>query len=126
MCKRSLGFFCPFLRLVKVSACKVILFFNRYYSLERMFSIQLLENAKEELSFRTVIRDMQTNYPILQLVLLNPDSWCYSGSCLCTTELAARISMYPTIKLLFSDCSKEKELESRSALTFTSVIFKFF
>lgn len=85
----------------------------RYYSLERMFSIQLLENANEELSFRTVIRDMQTNYPILQLVLLNPDSWCHTGYCLGTTESAARINMYPTTKLLFSDCSKEKELESR-------------
>lgn len=113
-------------RLVKVTARKVILFFNRYYSLERMFSIQLLENAKEELSFRTVIRDMQTNYPMLQLVLLNPDSWCYTGSCLGTTEAAARIDMYPTIKLLFSDCSKEKELESRSALISTSVIITFF
>lgn len=88
-----------------------------------MFSIQLLESAKEELSFRTVVRDVQTNQPMLQLVLLNPDSWCYTGCCLCTSETAARTHMYPTVKILFSACSKDKEVDSRSALTGFSLFF---
>ncbi|KAL3525344.1 hypothetical protein ACH5RR_013716 [Cinchona calisaya] len=85
----------------------------RYYSLERMFASQLLESAKDELSFRTVVRDMQTNHPMLQIVLLNPDSWCCSGCCLSSTESASKRSMYPTIKVLFSACSIDKENESR-------------
>lgn len=85
----------------------------RYYSLERMFAIQLLESAKDELSFRTVVRDMQTKCPMLQIVLLNPDSWCCSGCCLYSTESASRRSMYPTIKVLFSACCNEEENESR-------------
>ncbi|XP_027179000.1 uncharacterized protein LOC113777965 [Coffea eugenioides] len=85
----------------------------RCYSLERMFAIQLLESAKDELSFRTVVRDMQTKYPMLQIVLLNPDSWCCSGCCLYSTESASRKSMYPTIKVLFSACCNDEENESR-------------
>ncbi|XP_027074800.2 uncharacterized protein [Coffea arabica] len=85
----------------------------RCYSLERMFAIQLLESAKDELSFRTVVRDMQTKYPMLQIVLLNPDSWCCSGCCLYSTESASRKSMHPTIKVLFSACCNDEENESR-------------
>lgn len=88
----------------------------RYYSLERMFAIQLLNSAKDELAYRTVVREIQSNHPMLQIVLLNPDSWCYSGCCLNSMEPASQRSMYPTIKVLFSACGNDKENESRSVL----------
>ncbi|KAL1831526.1 hypothetical protein ACET3Z_001177 [Daucus carota] len=85
----------------------------RMYTLERMFSSQLLECAKDELSFRTVIRDLQTKRPILKIVLLNPNSWCCFGYCSSTVDQVSRINMSPAIKLLFSDCSKSDECELR-------------
>lgn len=83
------------------------------YTLERMFSSQLLECAKDELSFRTVVRDLQTKRPMLKIVLLNPNSWCCFGYCSSTVEQAPRINMSPAIKLLFSDCSRSDESELR-------------
>ncbi|KAJ6367154.1 hypothetical protein OIU77_003516 [Salix suchowensis] len=50
----------------------------RKYSLQRMFTSQLVESAKDELSFRTVVRDLRTKSPMLQIVLVNPNSWCCS------------------------------------------------
>lgn len=89
-----------------------ILHLNRNYTLERMFASQLLESAEDELSFRTIVRDMQTKSPILQIVLLNPNSWGCAGS-LNPVEQAAKLVMYPTIKVLFSSTSNGKELDSR-------------
>lgn len=85
----------------------------RMYTLERMFSSQLLECAKDELSFRTVVRDLQTKRPMLKIVLLNPNSWCCFGYCSTTLEQAPKINMSPAIKLLFSDCSTSDESELR-------------
>ncbi|XWS45471.1 hypothetical protein CRYUN_Cryun15aG0139600 [Craigia yunnanensis] len=81
----------------------------RKYSLERMFTNQLLENAKDELSFRTLVRDLKTKSPLLQIVLLNPNSWCCSGYCLDTTsatESSLKLNLLPIIKVLFSDCGE--------------------
>ncbi|OMO56976.1 Ubiquitin-conjugating enzyme E2C-binding protein [Corchorus capsularis] len=81
----------------------------RKYSLERMFTNQLLENAKDELSFRTVVKDLKTKSPLLQIVLLNPNSWCCSGYCLdaaSSMESSVKLDLLPVIKVLFSDCSK--------------------
>ncbi|XP_022751405.1 uncharacterized protein LOC111300062 isoform X2 [Durio zibethinus] len=78
----------------------------RKYSLERMFTNQLLENAKDELSFRTLVRDLKTKSPLLQIVLLNPNSWCCSGYCLDTassTDSSPKLNLLPIIKVLFSD-----------------------
>lgn len=86
---------------------------GRKYTLERMFTNLLLESAKDELSFRTTVRDLQTKQPVLQIVLLNPNLWCCSGYCLDSVEQVPKINMYPTIKLLFSDCSKRDECQSR-------------
>lgn len=86
---------------------------GRKYTLERMFTNLLLESAKDELSFRTVVRDLQTKQPMLQIVLLNPNSWCCAGYCLGTVEQVPKVNMYPTIKLLFSDCSKSNECQLR-------------
>ncbi|MCD9558706.1 hypothetical protein HAX54_016240 [Datura stramonium] len=85
----------------------------RDYTLERMFSRQLLEAAKDELSFRTVVRDIHTKSPLSQIVLLNPNAWCYNGCCMNDMESVAKISMYPIVKLLFSANIKDMELETR-------------
>ncbi|KAK4417418.1 hypothetical protein Salat_2567400 [Sesamum alatum] len=85
----------------------------RNYTLERMFASQLLESAEDELSFRTVVRDMQTKYPVLQIILLNPNSWGCSSS-LHPAEPAAKLVMYPNIKVLFSASSHGTEFDSRT------------
>lgn len=90
-----------------------------------MFSSQLLECAKDELSFRTVIRDLQTKRPILKIVLLNPNSWCCFGYCSSTVDQVSRINMSPAIKLLFSDCSKSDECELRLVTILTAHTFMF-
>lgn len=79
-----------------------------------MFANQLLESAEDELSFRTVVRDLRTNSPVLQIVLLNPNSWCCTGYCLGTEDIldsVADINLKPVIKVLFSDCSNRSESE---------------
>ncbi|CAK9157103.1 unnamed protein product [Ilex paraguariensis] len=86
----------------------------RNYTLERMFTNQLLESAEDELSFRTVVKDLHTKCPVLQLVLLNPHSWCSTGYCLSTMEPVAKMDIYPTIKVLFSDCSNGTEFQIRN------------
>ncbi|KAI3472507.1 hypothetical protein Pfo_031262 [Paulownia fortunei] len=83
------------------------------YTLERMFASQLLESAEDELSFRTIVRDMQTKSPLLQIVLLNPNSWGCGGS-LHPAEPAAKLVMYPSIKVLFSASSHGMEFDSRT------------
>lgn len=77
-----------------------------------MFASQLLESAEDELSFRTIVRDMQTKSPVLQIVLLNPNSWGCAGS-LHPAEPAAKLVMYPNIKVLFSAPSHGMESDSR-------------
>ncbi|KAF7135073.1 hypothetical protein RHSIM_Rhsim08G0121800 [Rhododendron simsii] len=88
----------------------------RKYSLERMFTNQLLENAQDELSFRTVVRDLQTRSAMLQIIVLNPSSWCCSGYCLGTEKTAepvAQVALFPSIKVLFSDCCSSNKSEFR-------------
>lgn len=88
----------------------------RKYTLERMFANQLLESAKEESSYRTVVRDLKTKSPLLQIVLLNPNSWSCSGYCVAAegnTGPVSKMDLYPVIKVLFSDCSKSTESQSR-------------
>ncbi|OAY57451.1 uncharacterized protein LOC110609020 [Manihot esculenta] len=88
----------------------------RKYTLEKMFANQLIESAKDELSFRTVIRDLTTKSPMLQIVLLNPNSWYCTGSCLdaeCGEKSALKLDLHPIIKLLFSDCSNNKGSQLR-------------
>ncbi|KAH6791490.1 hypothetical protein C2S51_006496 [Perilla frutescens var. frutescens] len=80
------------------------------YSLERMFASQLLENAEDELSFRTIVRDMQTKLPVLQIVLLNPNSWGCAGS-LNPAEPADKLVMCPVIRVLFSAAGHGMEFD---------------
>ncbi|KAL9461643.1 hypothetical protein AB3S75_004605 [Citrus x aurantiifolia] len=88
----------------------------RKYTLERMFTNQLLESAKDELSFRTLIRDLKTKSPMLQIVLLNPNAWCCTGYCSgmdSTTGPIPKLDLQPIIKVLFSDCGNNSESQSR-------------
>ncbi|KAJ6678681.1 E3 UBIQUITIN-PROTEIN LIGASE E3D FAMILY MEMBER [Salix viminalis] len=88
----------------------------RKYSLQRMFTSQLVESAKDELSFRTVVRDLRTKSPMLQIVLVNPNSWCCSGDCLDTesnTDSVLKLDLHPVIKVLFSDCSSYTKSQLR-------------
>lgn len=98
-----------------------LLITNRKYSLERMFTSQLLESAKDELSFRTLVRDLKTKSPLLQIVLLNPNSWCCSGYCSDTasaSESSMKLDLVPIIKVLFSDCSTTAASQIRSVSFF--------
>lgn len=90
--------------------------FNRNYSLERMFTNQLLESAKEELSFRTVVRDLKSKSLLVQLILLNPNSWSCTGYCLdsdCSVGSMSKIDFHPIIKVLFADYRNYSESELR-------------
>ena len=85
---------------------------NRKYTLERMFTTQLLDCAKDELSFRTVVRDLKMRVPMLQIVLLNSNSWASSSTTICE-EPMPKIDLQPVIKVLFSECSNKTESEIR-------------
>lgn len=88
----------------------------RKYTLERMFTNQLMESAKDELSFRTVIRDLRSKSCVLQIVLLNPNSWYCSGYCWGkegSVEPVLKFDMCPVTKVLFSVCSESVESQSR-------------
>lgn len=81
-----------------------------------MFTNQLLESAKDELSFRTLVRDLKTKSPMLQIVLLNPNAWCCTGYCSgmdSTAEPISKLDLQPIIKVLFSDCGNHSESQSR-------------
>ncbi|KAK6924406.1 Ubiquitin-conjugating enzyme E2-binding protein [Dillenia turbinata] len=84
----------------------------RKYSLDRMFSNQLVENAKDELSYRTLVRDLSSRAPMLQIVLLNPYSWCCTGFCDCMRD-NLKMDLHPFMKVLFSDCRGDPESELR-------------
>ncbi|CAN1253115.1 hypothetical protein LINPERPRIM_LOCUS8233 [Linum perenne] len=84
----------------------------RRYTLEKMFTNKLAENAKDELSYRTLVKDLVTKAPMLQVVLLNPNSWSSTGICLDAQNAAKSISklnLRPVIKVLFSSCWKGTE-----------------
>ncbi|KAE8010543.1 hypothetical protein FH972_006908 [Carpinus fangiana] len=88
----------------------------RAYTLERMFTNQLLESAKDESSYRTVVKDVKTKSPLLQIVLLNPNSWSCAGYCVDAESDTGPVSsmyLHPVIKVLFSDCSNSTESQSR-------------
>ncbi|KAK9670172.1 hypothetical protein RND81_13G183000 [Saponaria officinalis] len=84
----------------------------RKYTLERMFTCQLLESAKDELSFRTVVKDLNTKCSMLNMILVNPNSWCCSGCCSeDSLEKFVKIYLHPVVKVLFSHCSSNNKSE---------------
>jgi len=46
-----------------------------------VFTHELLSNSEGNSSYRYVVRGFKTRAPLLQLVLLNHDSWVCSGAC---------------------------------------------
>lgn len=81
-----------------------------------MFTNQLLESANDESSYRTVVKDVKTKSPLLQIVLLNPNAWSCAGYCVDSegqTEPVSNMYLHPVIKVLFSDCSNGTESQSR-------------
>ncbi|KAK9129793.1 hypothetical protein Sjap_010280 [Stephania japonica] len=87
------------------------------HTLEGMFVNQLMETAKDELSFRTLVRDLKTRSPMLKVVLLNSKAWCSSGICKesdRTMEALYRIDLQPVAKVLFADCRGSSEDQLRS------------
>ncbi|TQE02540.1 hypothetical protein C1H46_011846 [Malus baccata] len=88
----------------------------RKYTLESMFANQLLECAKDELSFRTVVSDLKSRSPRVQIVLMNTNSWSGTGHCLAregNKEPVPKIDLHPVIKVLFSQCSSSTESQAR-------------
>ncbi|KAH1058840.1 hypothetical protein GYH30_003082 [Glycine max] len=85
------------------------------YTMGKMFANQLMECANDESSFRFVIRDLTTKSPVLQIILLNPDTWSCSGNCssLEDKDPIAKLKLQPIIKVLFSDCHNATESQSR-------------
>ncbi|CAN0916399.1 hypothetical protein LINGRAHAP2_LOCUS29690 [Linum grandiflorum] len=89
---------------------------DRRYTVEKMFTNKLVENAKDELSYRTLVKDLVTKSPMLQVVLLNPNSWTSTGICSDAHNSAESISklyLKPIIKVLFSSCLKGAESTAR-------------
>ncbi|PKI69997.1 uncharacterized protein LOC116201846 isoform X1 [Punica granatum] len=86
----------------------------RKYTLEKMFANQILQNAKDELSFRTVIKDLRTRCPVVQIILLNPNSWYCSNYCLDTGSLvepSLKVSLRPAIKVLFCGSRNDTQFQ---------------
>ncbi|KAF3440160.1 hypothetical protein FNV43_RR18439 [Rhamnella rubrinervis] len=89
----------------------------RNYSLGRMFTNHILDSAKDELSFRTVVRDLKTKSLMLQIILVNTNSWSCTGYCLGTegsSEPGPKMDLQPIIKVLFSECCKSTESQIRT------------
>jgi len=83
--------------------------------LERVFVNLLLEVAEDEISFRTLVRDLKTKRPILQLVLLSSKAWLASGCCYENDIDGSHGTAYlqPSVKLLYSDYSNASEADVR-------------
>jgi hypothetical protein len=89
----------------------------RGHTLGRVFVNLLLEVAEDEISFRTVVRDLKTKRPILQLVLLSSKAWLSSGCCVENDMDGSHgtADLQPSVKLLYSDNSNAPEADLRYA-----------
>jgi hypothetical protein len=83
--------------------------------LGKLFVNLLLEIAEDEISFRTVVRDLKTKMPMLQIVLLSSKTWLFSGYCYenDTDSSHGTAHLQPTVKLLYSNCSNASEADLR-------------
>ncbi|KAG6477915.1 hypothetical protein ZIOFF_061347 [Zingiber officinale] len=79
----------------------------RNHTLQRVFANLLLESAEDELSYRIIVRDMNSGTPMLLLVFLSSKSWSSSGYCMENVDRGPLPSadLQPFLKVLFSDCS---------------------
>ncbi|KAL6629206.1 hypothetical protein ACP70R_028971 [Stipagrostis hirtigluma subsp. patula] len=86
----------------------------RGHTIERLFVNLLLEVAEDEISFRTIVRDLRTKRPILQIILLTSKAWLCSGWCYENEDSSHGIAdLKPSVKLLYSDCSNASESDLR-------------
>ncbi|KAJ1277759.1 hypothetical protein BS78_04G027900 [Paspalum vaginatum] len=87
----------------------------RGHTLDRLFVNLLLEVAEDEISFRTVVRDLKTKRPILRLVLLSSKAWLSSGCCYenDTDGPHGTADLLPSVKLLYSDYRNASEADLR-------------
>ncbi|WVZ26117.1 hypothetical protein V8G54_004661 [Vigna mungo] len=85
------------------------------YTMGKMFANRLVECANDESLFRFVIRDLTTKSPVLQIILLNPDTWSCSGNCSDTEDKdpVHKLKLQPIIKVLYSDFHNATESQSR-------------
>ncbi|XP_045833512.1 uncharacterized protein LOC123924608 isoform X2 [Trifolium pratense] len=85
------------------------------YTVDKMFANRLMECANDESTFRFVVRDLQTKSPVLQIILLNPDTWSCSGNCSGTEDKDPdpKLQLRPVIKVLFSDSEATTESQLR-------------
>ncbi|XP_052141254.1 uncharacterized protein LOC127761076 [Oryza glaberrima] len=94
----------------------------RGHTLERLFVNLLLEVAEDEISFRTLVRDLKTKRPILQIVLLSSKAWLFSGYCyendMDGSHGAAHLQ--PSVKILYSNCSNALEEDLRTVEEWSS------
>ena len=90
----------------------------RGHTLERVFVNLLLEVAEDEISFRTVVRDLKTKRPMLQLVLLSSKAWLSYGCCYENDINGSHgmADLQPSVKLLYSDYSNASEADLRYGL----------
>jgi hypothetical protein len=107
------------------------LFMCRGHTLERVFVNLLLEVAEDEISFRTLVRDLKTKRPMLQLVLLSSKT-CLSSGCCYENDIDGShgtTDLQPSVKLLYSDYSNASEADLRYGLctphTFYDVCYTF-
>ncbi|KAL9253153.1 hypothetical protein AKJ16_DCAP16931 [Drosera capensis] len=86
----------------------------RKYSVEKMFADHLMESSKEELSFRTVVRNMKSRSNMMEIVLVNPNSWCCSGYCAeGVAEWSPKMNLDPVIKVMFFGICDDAKTNSR-------------
>lgn len=80
-------------------------FLSRKHTIQRVFANLLHETAADELTFRTVVKDLRTKCPMLQILLLNSKAWSATGYCFenSTMEPLPETDMQPVVKVLFSD-----------------------
>lgn len=104
---------------------KTFIFCLRYYTVENLFSNLLLESAEDEVSFRTVVRDLQSQKPMLQLVLLSSKAWYFSGTCIenQAADPDCLVKLKPSVKVLFYDCSDASEADIRCAVFSICLVF---
>lgn len=86
--------------------------------MDKMFANQLMGCATDESSFRFVVRDLATKSPVLQIILLNPDTWSCSGNCSVVEDEdpVPKLQLRPIIKVLFSDFRAATESQLRSVI----------
>lgn len=92
--------------------------------MDKMFANRLVECANDESTFRFVVRDLKTKSPVLQIILLNLDTWSCSGYCLSAEDKDPdpKLQLRPVIKVLFSDSEAATESQSRLVIKL-SIIF---